>query len=70
MQKKVLAKYIRISTEDKDLRTNQLKNESNSVTNQRNLLQDFCDAQTDLREYEVVEFVDDGYSGTSFDRPH
>jgi DNA invertase Pin-like site-specific DNA recombinase len=69
MQRKVLANYIRISSEDRDLRTNALKNESNSVTNQRALLENYRDSHVDLREYDTVEFVDDGYSGVSFQRP-
>ena len=38
MPDKVLAFYIRLSSEDRDLKTNALKNESNSVFNQRRLL--------------------------------
>ena len=40
MPDKVLAFYIRLSSEDRDLKTNPLKNESNTVFNQRRLLQD------------------------------
>ncbi len=43
MLDKVLAFYIRLSSEDRDLKTNALKNESNSVFNQRRLLQDYYD---------------------------
>ena len=43
MPDKVLAFYIRLSSEDRDLKTNALKNESNSVFNQRRLLQDYYD---------------------------
>ena len=69
MQAKTLAFYIRISSEDRDLKTNAVKNESNSVANQRRLLQDYYNSHEDLHEYKVIEFCDDGISGTHFDRP-
>ena len=65
---KMLAFYIRLSAEDADLKSSG-KAESNSVTNQRKLLRDYYEQHTELREYEVVEFCDDGYTGTNFDRP-
>ena len=65
---KKLAFYIRLSLEDFDLKTSD-KTESNSVSNQRKLLQDYYDSHPELKEYEIVEFCDDGYSGTNFDRP-
>lgn len=53
--------YIRLSKEDGD------KVESNSVTNQRNLIKSYLKDKEDI---EVVnERVDDGYSGVTFDRP-
>lgn len=65
---KTLAFYIRLSAEDADLKSSG-KAESNSVTNQRKLLRDYYEQHTELREYEVIEFCDDGYTGTNFDRP-
>ena len=65
---KTLAFYIRLSAEDADLKSSG-KAESNSVTNQRKLLRDYYEQHTELCEYEVVEFCDDGYTGTNFDRP-
>lgn len=53
--------YIRLSQEDGD------KIESNSVTNQKKLLLDYIKQHEDLVLYDV--FVDDGYTGSSFDRP-
>lgn len=53
--------YIRLSDEDGD------KGESNSVTNQRSLLIEFCKSQPDLLICEI--YIDDGYSGTNFQRP-
>ena len=61
--KKILAEYIRLSQEDEN------EGESNSIRNQRELLNAFVESSPDLSQYEVVEFCDDGYSGTNFDRP-
>ena len=61
--KKILAEYIRLSQEDEN------EGESNSIINQRELLNAFVKSSPDLSQYEVVEFCDDGYSGTNFDRP-
>ena len=69
MPDKVLAFYIRLSSEDRDLKTNVLKNESNSVFNQRRLLQDYYDTHESLHGYKVIVFCDDGVTGTHFDRP-
>lgn len=62
------AKYIRLSSEDDDLRKNG-KAESNSVTNQRNLLDAFICRTPELAETDVIEFCDDGWSGKNFERP-
>lgn len=56
-----VAAYLRLSREDGD------KIESDSITNQRALIQDYLKNQQNM--ILVDEFVDDGYSGTSFDRP-
>lgn len=61
--------YIRLSESDIDLETNELKDESNSITHQRELILDFIREHPDLIHEEVEEFVDDGYSGTNFERP-
>lgn len=63
MSKNLLARYIRLSQEDEN------EGESNSIMNQRDLLKAFIKSSPDLSQYEVVEFCDDGYSGTNFDRP-
>lgn len=52
--------YIRLSREDND------KAESNSVVNQRNLLTEFTKNQLNLKLGEI--YIDDGYTGTNFDR--
>ena len=62
----VVAKYIRLSKEDEDV-----KDESNSVTSQNTILDEFVDKKQNENEEFVVydTYVDDGYSGTDFDRP-
>lgn len=65
---KNLAFYIRLSSEDDDLKSSD-KLESNSITNQRKLLADYYHTHPELHMYNIVEFCDDGFSGTNFDRP-
>lgn len=68
--KKRLALYIRLSIEDGDLKVSTTKTESNSVSNQRKLLMAYLQSHKELLdEYDIVEFCDDGYSGTNFNRP-
>lgn len=55
------ALYIRLSREDGD------KAESLSVANQRMLLMEFMEGRNDLCLHDI--YVDDGYTGTSFERP-
>lgn len=55
------ALYIRLSREDGD------REESDSVANQRALLTDYARADDTIESFEL--FIDDGYSGTGFDRP-
>ena len=62
-----IAMYLRLSEADGDLGTDG-KDESNSIENQRILLQQYIEAREDL-EGEITEYVDDGYSGTNFNRP-
>jgi DNA invertase Pin-like site-specific DNA recombinase len=63
----VPAFYLRLSMADGDLGKDN-KDESNSIENQRLLLQSYVDANDELIG-EVIEYVDDGYSGTNFNRP-
>lgn len=53
--------YMRLSREDGD------KEESSSVTNQREILKRYVSEQENF--FIVKEYVDDGYTGTNFDRP-
>jgi site-specific DNA recombinase len=64
----VLALYLRLSQEDRDIYENGLE-ESNSITAQRELLYEFLRNHSKFEKAQIVEFCDDGYSGTSFDRP-
>lgn len=63
-----VAKYMRISNEDVDLRSAG-KDESDSIANQRNLLDSFIAQHNELSQANVVEFYDDGWSGKNFERP-
>ena len=56
-----VALYLRLSREDGD------KAESESISNQRELLADYLKEHPTLTA--VEEYADDGYSGTSFERP-
>lgn len=69
MPDKTLAFYIRLSMEDGDLKGSADKKESNSITNQRNLLLNYYESHPDLKKYKIIEFCDDGFSGTNFERP-
>ena len=62
-----IALYYRLSIADGDLGKDD-KEESNSIENQRLLLTAFVEAREDL-EGEISEYIDDGYSGTNFERP-
>lgn len=67
--KKYIAEYMRISDDDRNLGNNKEKEESNSIGNQRKILQDFIRNHQELSEYLVKEFFDDGFSGVNFNRP-
>ena len=53
--------YVRLSREDGD------KEESNSVTGQKDLIRDFFRSHSELCECGMK--VDDGYTGSNFQRP-
>ena len=58
-QKSILAgNYLRLSREDGD------KLESDSIRNQRSLINDFIGQHPEITL--VDEYIDDGYSGTNF----
>lgn len=56
-----VALYIRLSVQDGD------KSESNSVVNQKELLDMFIGKDNELNFYNY--YIDDGFSGTNFERP-
>lgn len=58
--------YVRLSKEDGDV-ASAAKAESNSISNQKNLIRDFLKDKDDI--IVVSERVDDGYSGSSLDVP-
>ena len=61
MKNKVGA-YLRLSKEEFSN-----EKESNSITNQRQIIDNYV---KEHKEYKLVDYyVDDGYSGTNFDRP-
>ena len=55
------ALYIRLSKEDGD------KSESYSITSQREILKEYLKLHQDIELYDF--YIDDGWSGTTFDRP-
>ena len=67
--KKCIAVYLRLSLEDMDKRTNQAKDESNSIAAQRQLIQRYIAMNPYLSGLPQIEFRDDGFSGTNFRRP-
>ena len=59
-EEKITALYCRLSRDD------ELQGDSNSIINQKAILQKYAD---DNGFRNTTLFVDDGYSGTTFDRP-
>ena len=60
-KKYTVASQLRLSREDGD------KTESDSIANQRTLIQNYLSTQPSLQF--VKEYVDDGYTGSNFERP-
>lgn len=66
------AMYLRLSRDDNDVGDTtdgkgNVKFESNSIGNQRELLRAYIREQQDIELYD--SYVDDGFSGSNFDRP-
>lgn len=57
--------YLRLSQEDKE----SPGDESNSIFNQRIFIKEYINKNSAFKGYDIIEFCDDGYSGTSMDRP-
>ncbi len=64
--KRTLTFYIRLSISDADVVGSE-KEESNSITSQRKLLYAYIRSHEEFAGYEVLEYFDDGVSGTGFD---
>ena len=56
-----VAAYLRLSSDDGD------KAESNSIGNQRSIVKQYISKNRELNNIDY--YIDDGYSGTTFDRP-
>ena len=63
----MIALYMRLSRADGDLEG--VGAVSNSIANQRAMLRSFVERDPGLACQPVEEFVDDGFSGSSFERP-
>lgn len=61
MKKYKVSMYLRISREDSN------KNESESIINQKSIIQSFINEREDLELVSIK--IDDGYSGGNFERP-
>lgn len=66
---KCIAIYLRVSLEDFDLKHDVSKDESNSIFAQRKLIETYIKGEPTLVGSPAVEFVDDGFTGTNFERP-
>ena len=60
---KHLAYYLRLSLDDGN------SGESNSIASQREIIKEYIYSSDEFIEVQTLEFVDDGYSGTNFNRP-
>ncbi len=60
------AAYVRLSKEDL-ISASGLRSESNSISNQKQLILDFVKDKADIKIVSIRE--DDGYTGTDYDRP-
>jgi site-specific recombinase len=58
-----IALYLRLSVDEAET------DESNSIINQRYLLNHYLDQSAEFQNWTRLEFVDDGFSGTSINRP-
>lgn len=63
-----LAYYIRLSEADEE--TGKIKDESESISNQRTLILKYIKEHPEFDGWTVHEFADDGFSGTNGDRPN
>ncbi len=59
--------YVRVSKDDAGISKSFSKTESDSIANQKSLIIEFLKDKQDIRLVDI--FVDDGYSGSDFNRP-
>ena len=57
--------YLRLSRDDEDIDGS--KAESNSISSQRDMIRSYIRKQDNMEIYDI--YVDDGFTGTNFDRP-
>ena len=62
MDNNFYAIYLRISKDDDNI------DESNSIKNQRKIIEEYVKNKVDFEQMKKLEFIDDGVSGTSFKR--
>lgn len=84
-QGKCIAIYLRISKKEKEIDSQKITNqlnlinesdskessskESNSIESQRQLLYDYITKNSIISTWKTMEYCDDGYTGTNFNRP-
>ena len=69
MKEQFVAEYLRLSMEDGDVVSDSDKEESDSIQYQRELISRYLHEENLYPDIQTLEFVDDGYSGTNFERP-
>lgn len=63
----IIILYTRVSVEDADHENG--KDESGSITNQKEFLKQYVQSQPEFDGCQLIELCDDGYSGTNLNRP-
>ena len=63
-----LATYSRTSLEDYG-KAHLLIDQSYSIVNQRNIIKNYIAGHPELAKLPIVEYIDDGFTGTNFERP-
>lgn len=64
---KTVAMYIRLYLEDTDVKSSE-KNESKSITNQRDMIMRYIRNNKEFSDYLIKEYLDDGFTGRDFER--
>lgn len=67
MRSRRVAFYIRLSDSDEEVKRG-IKEESNSISGQRELLISFVKKNKEFQGFEIQEYFDDGFSGTLFQK--